>query len=876
MHQFGRKQIQVDVVNVKKSRLFSVAQIDALFRSCLHPEIDFASASGPLYGDWRLMVIQAVRLSARRAACSGLAFFILLTATAVFASSASPSVHLHGKVVDENGMPVEGLEVQIQTSGESIQVIHTDIAGKFEYSGIHAGAYRLSLNKAGFFRLTDQSIELQQGDNALSFTINHETEIHEQVVVYSSSHDIDPVVTTHSDRLIAREIRDIPVPSTHDLRNSLLTLPEVVQDNSGQLHIAGGRTGETQYLLDGFAIGDPVSGSLSVRVNVDSVRAAELETGRYSTQYGRAGAGVLSLDTTVGDDRWRAGATNIFPGVSAERGIHLTSWYPRFTLSGPLRKERAWFSEALSIQRTLSLVEDLPRNEDSITQWAGDNMLRVQIKLTPNNILHGNFLYNQVRASNLGLNVSSPISTTRKLQSYRSFFSIKEQVWSNRTFYELGIAGDYSHSDNRPHGFNPYTVMPGGSSGNYFESLWERTWRWQAIGSIIMPTRRKHGAHDIQLGFTIAELGWNHAAKRNPIEVIRADKTLLQRTDFSGSSEFSMSDIPAGGYGCDTWRVSRALVLQLSLRADYDRTLHHITPSPRISANFLPFKSDRTKLTAAWGIFLQPATLSTLGPAYDQHRSDIFYSRQAPDPVLGSVTSTFILPREHLKQPRFYTTSIGWEQSMGNNSQAAFNFTRRNGRFGLAYEKIDGTLSENLFLLQNNRRDHYTSFQISFRHSFSDKTTISASYVRSRARTNRIFDYSLNTPVFAPQQSGPQGWDAPNRLISSGWAPLPIWNLFASYFFEYRTGYPFSVIDEQQQLIGPANRMRLPNYGSLNVGLEKQLKLFTRKWAVRMTISNITNHTNADGADNNIDSSNFLHYFGGQRRSVSARVRLVG
>ena len=186
--------------------------------------------------------------------------------------------------------------------------------------------------------------------------------------------------------------------STHDLRNSLQVLPEVVRDTAGQLHIAGGRAGETQYLLDGFDIGDPATGNLSVRVNVDSLRSAQMESGRYSAQYGNAGAGVLSMDTAVGDDHWRASANNFFPGFSVQRGLHLTSWYPRLALSGPIRRERAWFSEAISIQRTLSLVEDLPADEDSVTQWAGDSIFRTQVKLTPKNLLQGSYLYNQLKS----------------------------------------------------------------------------------------------------------------------------------------------------------------------------------------------------------------------------------------------------------------------------------------------------------------------------------------------------------------------------------------------------------------------------------------------------------------------------------------------
>ena len=36
----------------------------------------------------------------------------------------------------------------------------------------------------------------------------------------------------------------------------------------------------------------------------------------------------------------------------------------------------------------------MPRNANTQEQWLGDNLFRVQMNLTPTNILQGNFLYN--------------------------------------------------------------------------------------------------------------------------------------------------------------------------------------------------------------------------------------------------------------------------------------------------------------------------------------------------------------------------------------------------------------------------------------------------------------------------------------------------
>src|SRR5262249_2813774 len=155
----------------------------------------------------------------------------------------------------------------------------------------------------GFFLLAGQAVTLHAGNNELSLLLNHEQEIREQVQVTAPSNQIDTQDTTQRSPLTARNIRDTPVPDTHNLRQTLVALPQIVQDNLNNLHVAGARSGETQYIMDGFEIGDPVSGALTSRFNVDAVRAAEVQAGNIGAGYPHSGASILSLETPDGDDR---------------------------------------------------------------------------------------------------------------------------------------------------------------------------------------------------------------------------------------------------------------------------------------------------------------------------------------------------------------------------------------------------------------------------------------------------------------------------------------------------------------------------------------------------------------------------------------------
>ncbi|HYK88560.1 MAG TPA: carboxypeptidase regulatory-like domain-containing protein [Acidobacteriota bacterium] len=783
---------------------------------------------------------------------------------------------MRGVVVDENGVPLASVQIVAASPTGQTCTVYTDSSGRYELDGLSAGQYHMSLNRTGYFRVAGEIADLKEGLNEVTFTLHHESEIRQSVEVNSTGNPIEPQEPAHQEIMVAREIRDIPVPNTHDLQSVLPALPGIVRDNSGQLHVAGGRSGEAQLFLDGFEIGDPITGALTARVNVDAVRDLEVDAGRYGVQYGRGGAGVLALDTTVGDDKWRAGTTNFIPGFNVEQGVHLGNWYPRFTLSGPIRKGRAWFSEALSLQHTFKLVSELPAGANISTQWAGDNLLRAQINLTPRNLLQGSFLYNRQDNSHLGLGPFSPLSTTRSLRSERSFIAVKDQAWTSRALFDIGVAGDFGHLNSLPMGSQPYIVQPSATAGNYFETLHQRARRWQAIAAVTLPSRHWHGVHNLQAGIHAELISWTQTAVRNSIEVERQDSTLLQRTIFEGPAGFELSDTQIGVYVQDSWAVLRPLILQAGMRADWDRFFQHSILSPRIAANILPWQDERGKLSLAWGRYYQPLRLADVAPAFDQQRLDTFYAPTGGTTVLGSVTSRFALPSEGLKLPSFHTTSAEWIQRIRRDNYAGIHLLFRGGRNGLAYEPQPSIETTRSFLLQNNRRDSYRAAQLSFRHAFSDKAEVSANYTRSRARSNEALDFSLATLVFAPQQPGPLAWDAPNRIISSGWTPIPFWSLFLSYFFEYRSGYPFSVVNQQQVLVGAPNRLRFPNYASLNLGIEKHFKLLSRVWAVRLTIVNVNGRTNPDSVINNVDSPNFLQFAGGQHRAFTARIRLVG
>jgi hypothetical protein len=836
-------------------------------------------------------------------------FALLFAAGACW--GADPPLVLHGRIIDEDGLPVSGAQVKLEhvgvpsistggpepapansipsapanstpapaPDGGQTFAATSDDTGAFTITNLQVGQLSVRIEKAGFFVLQDQKIAFGQDNTEFSFTLNHIQEVHEEVDVTSSPDRIDPTSTAETVALNATEIRDIPVPSSHTLQQSLIAMPQVLHDNLNLLHIAGARTTQAQYLLDGFEIGDPVSGQLDARFSVDAARVAEVQTAGFGSQYYHPAAAVLSFHTPDGDDKFRFGAVDFIPGISIQNGLQFGNYYPRFSFSGPIKKGKLWYSESVSMQHTLSIVNGLPSNANTSQQWSGDSLTRLLWLIAPNHSLHGSFLYNQASTTNQGLSTITPESTTSDFSSHRIFGSVKDQWWIGKTLYELGFAGDESYANSVPQGTEPFIDLVNGSEGNYYQRLHSTGHRYQGFFDATITGFQWHGSHTISVGANLSSIDLGQSATRTEIQALRADMTLARLTTFTGSANFKVSDTMAGGFVQDLWTIDPHLVAQLGVRVDWDRFVQGALGEPTLALNYLPFADDRTKFTVSWGMYMIPLNLSVIGQTEDQKQVDTLYNLSGMVPTSGPATSEFVQGDNGYEVPYFQIASIGWQQRIKQNTLVGLQLLARDQHHGLVYETVTPGQIGSVFVLETSRRDRYRGLTATARHNWENGAYLFGSYTRSTASSDQVLDPTLGSLYFAPQQPSALSWDAPNRILSWGNVPTPFWGLQFNYFYEYRSGYPFSVINQQQFLVGPPNSLRFPVYSNLTVSFEKKFHFTGRLFAVRVAVVNILNRTNPDTVVNNIDAigttPNFLTFSGGQDRAITARLRFI-
>ena len=791
-------------------------------------------------------------------------------------------------VKDETGIVVPSARVTLTPPGSRTPLeASTDFAGRAEFTGLAAGAYSVSVEKEGFYAQLNTAVQVGQTES-VDVTLPHEQEYKETVEVNYSPPAIDPAQTFASQQLTGEEIIELPYPTTRDIRNALPLLPGVLPDNSaaGQVHVAGAASNQTLYSLDGFDISQPVSGLLDLRVSTDAVRSVDVRTSRYSAASGWGSGGVLNLETGMGDDHFRFFATDFIPTFQNRRGVHFDNTTPRFTFSGPLRNGKVWFYEAVEGEYDLNVFTELPPGQDTDHYWRYSNLTRAQVNLTQGNHLTASYVYNHLNEDHAGLSLIQPLSTTTNQIKSADLVSLKDQnSWSNGMLFEAGIGFLQFTSDTLPLGTLPYIQLPGSASGNYYLTSSSTVRRYEGLANLYLPPVEWHGRHELTLGAAFERTSDHQFAARQPFTIETAAGVLVRSVSFIGSPSFDRDLFAGSAFLQDRWSPVSSLLIEPGIRFDEDDLLHRALLSPRIAATWMLTRDNQTKLSAGVGLYYDRTDLDKFTRPLAGRRQDVFYAPDGVTPLGPTVTTMFQADPSALRTPGFLNWSVALERKLPAAIYLKVEFLEKRGFDGFDYMaeglviSPSGLPSSGLFTLRNGRRDEYDAVTLTFRHTFQQQYPLFFSYTRSRARSNAVLDSSLDVPFFSPQLSGPFPWDSPNRVQSWGAAPfrLPwIHALEFDYSFDWRTGYPYNVINLEQELIGLPGQVRFPDFASLNLHVEKRFHLFGFEWALRAGFNNITNRQDPFIVDNNIDSPTFGAFGGFEHRAFTGRIRFLG
>jgi hypothetical protein len=789
-------------------------------------------------------------------------------------------------VTDETGVAIFGAQATVLEPGLAPLHLSTDYAGRCAFTPARDAPYAIRVEKPGFYQAELSGIEPSQRN--VHVELAHEQIVREQVNVAASTTGIDTEQTSDQMAMNTPEIVNIPYQTSRDIRYLLPFTPGVIQDASEQIHVAGSETWETLDTLDGFDIRSPEEGTLDMRVSTDAVRSIDTETTRYPVEFGRSTGGVVAFYTGTGDNKFRFNATNFIPSWRDLNGIHFDQFVPRFTFSGPLKRNRAWFSDGVETEYDNIYISELPANADTDTLVRGSNLVKVQANLTSADILTAGLLFNDYHSPYDGISALTPqqSTTNRNILAWLPYLR-NQWTFGGAALLDVGAAVMRFRDGYEPHGDVPYEITPELAQGSYFENLTGRSQRVEGTATLYLPARHWEGTHNVQAGLDLDHIGYNQDQMRAPVSYLREGSpgesgTLDRQSVFAPASPFTLRNDEVGAYVEDRWQMPRALLVEPGLRFDWDTIIRRPLISPRIAAVYAPVsRGGATKVSAGVGLYYEHTQLDYLAQTFAGNRADTYFEADGVTPAGPSQATEFTANDGSLREPRALNWSLGVERKLPGAVFASANFLEKRtvNVFTFVDQSVPSGL-ENDYVLTNARQDHYHSIEVEERREFGNDYTMFLAFTHSSARTNAALDYLPTPSPLGPQQSGPLPWDSPNRVLSWGWLPVPWAKLRRQwdfvYIFDRRTGFPYTSVNPAQEVVGAAGANRFPDYLNFSPGLEWKFHFRGAYYGLRGVLENATGSANPAVVYNDVDSAEYGTFAEPQGRALTARIRLIG
>ena len=289
------------------------------------------------------------------------------------AAAQQATAKIVGTVQDQQGAVVPGVKIKVTNTATNISSdTTTDKTGFYQVLDLPIGTYTIVASHEGFRTLqrTTAPLEINQSLRAdLRLEVGAPSE---QVLVEGQVEGVETVNPTLGQSVTARPIVNMPLNGRNVLSLALLQ-PGVTEDNPDDtsatqgFNVGGGRTDSVTYLLDGGINNDLLGNEVVYNPNPDSVAEFRILTSNYTAEYGRNGAGVVSVVTKSGTNSFHGSAFEFLRNTDFDANAYFNK-DPLFnpvplprnnlkrnqfggTFGGPLVKDHLFFFTSYQGQR---------------------------------------------------------------------------------------------------------------------------------------------------------------------------------------------------------------------------------------------------------------------------------------------------------------------------------------------------------------------------------------------------------------------------------------------------------------------------------------------------------------------------------------------
>ncbi len=733
---------------------------------------------------------------------------------------------LQGKVSDSSGLPLPGVTVMLTHEAGMPLVLHTDGVGHFTFD-VPYGRYTLTAELSGFETAVRPNLTVGPDPVTVDVALDlggfrEETQVIAQAPrVFTAAEPTAPAT-------VDKEI--IKMAPVHGMRydSALPLLPGAVRGPDGLITIAGARSWQGTVLVDHMREGDPVSGEPMLSLPIAAIDNVQVYSPLPPAEAGPATGGVTSVNTKAAVDTYMFTVLGLLPRprFSSDGTSGIESWQPTFGFSGPLSKGRVWLAQSVEYRYERFQFETVAgRQDSSVHGWTtfsrldlkprGPHHLTLRLVVTPDSNRH------------YGLGAFAPSDSVPDLHTTGVSVAVLDRVARGGSstldshLYVKQVAMDLTSDGSRP-----YVIGHDRIRGSYYRTLTRTAYRFEAGAAWSKAVAKWYGEHLFKAGVAVGYMTVSGNEQSLPVDYVRSDGTLSRRYEFSGPGALAASLADGGLFVQDTWTVRSRLKVDLGVRWDANTAATGTAFWPRAVMSY-DLRPNSTKITSGIGGFIDKPLLAASAFPQRQARREMLYD--ATGQVLESSRLFTNRMVTALAIPRSLAWNVQLDQTLKGGWMARAAYQERAGHREYTVQPTVVGRDAGELALNGAAESHSRSVEATagFR-SPHGSHQFYVSYVRSWTEGHlndlNTIAGSFARPQVLPDERAPLPAEVPHRLLAWGIISLP-WRFTVSPFMEVRSGFPFTRIDENWNVVGTRNDSRFPIFMSFDLAVEKAIQL---------------------------------------------------
>ena len=771
--------------------------------------------------------------------------------------------------ISVEGLRVPAVTVQLRDADGNIAIGQTtsDVLGQATIPDVPPGRYIVRATREGFENAESAPFVVASGGTAHVLVEMRLTFVRESVEVVvpanSPTESLQPVAV--SDLLTGAKM-DVQPLAGDDFQSLLTVLPSIIRGPDGRLRIKGGAPTTGALQVSSASLNDPSTGDFDLELPSGAVDSVEVLSNPFAAEYGRFSTSVTQVRTKRGTNEWIFRPHNLVPGFG--KGFAFVNKFePRLSISGPLKKDTLLLGQYFQYRFARTAVKSLP-GEPQLGVESFDSFTRLDAVLSSRHALTGGVIYFPRKITNATMSTFRPEETTPKFtQEGFSAGAVDRLILSANAVLETTLAFRTFEVDQKTKGALPMVYAPQSQSGNFFNAQ-ERDVHSLQLVSALTYSKEWFGQHVFKFGADLQRSTFHGLDFNQQVDVVRLDGSLAERTIFTpGQTNPEVTGTEFALFAQDRWRVNDRLNVEFGIRSDRDDVVEAVNYSPRVGVSVSLLPEGRGILRGGLGKFAERTPL-TVG-AFTQYSARTITRYSPSGAPLGDTITYAHAVNGALRTPESFVQTVAWDQRFGRLFFLKAAYLHRSASH--AYT-LDPDAAGQQLRLGATGEAKYWEMELTGRYLASEHRDLSVSYVRSRG-TRDLNDYdqffgNFRNPIIRGNENALNSTDVPNRLIirgsigvGGGWVFNPI--------YEWRTGFPWSAVDEYQDFVGERNRAgRLPNVSTLDFTLARPWHVWKYRFTAGIKVYNLFDTGNERDVQNNITSPDFGRFYNPIERSI--------